>query len=419
MPPRHNYWTIIFGNQPTSFRAATQEELLPTLKQLQAKHPDAVMMWFASGRLWKSEDEARQAREARWSKDRPRDPRWPKPPWRDRPEGDRRPPPFVRKPFKPGFGEVPPRQQEGGKSQDRREGDRPRGPRPEWKDRGPKPQWRDKPQGDRPAGDKPAWQPSARKPFPPRVGDAAPKRRDGAEWKDRPAGEKAAWQNRGPKPPWKDRPQGDRPAGEKPAWQNRGPKPAWKDRPHGDRPRGPKPEWRDRSQERPGAPPAAPKSRSDEGGNPRSGEGGKPKWRDRPQGNRPHDPRAPRPDAQPPWQHRGPKPEWKHKPPDQRDQRGPRPEWKDRGPKPPAPGGQPGKDRWRDRPGGAPAPPGSKPGPPKPRSGEGGRGRDWRPGGQHKDPRDRFKVPRDVKRARFKDKLRRDRTLPKKKKDEE
>src|SRR6188768_2917788 len=31
----------------------------------------------------------------------------------------------------------------------------------------------------------------------------------------------------------------------------------------------------------------------------------------------------------------------------------------------------------------------------------GGRGRDWRPGGNHKDPRARFKVPRDVKRARF------------------
>ena len=58
----------------------------------------------------------------------------------------------------------------------------------------------------------------------------------------------------------------------------------------------------------------------------------------------------------------------------------------------------------------------------KPRSGEAGRGRDWRPGGAHKDPRDRFKVPRDVKRARFKDKLRRDRTNPpppRKKKDEE
>jgi hypothetical protein len=28
--------------------------------------------------------------------------------------------------------------------------------------------------------------------------------------------------------------------------------------------------------------------------------------------------------------------------------------------------------------------------------------REWRPGGQHKDPRARFKVPRDEKRARFK-----------------
>ena len=43
----------------------------------------------------------------------------------------------------------------------------------------------------------------------------------------------------------------------------------------------------------------------------------------------------------------------------------------------------------------------------------GPRGRDWRPGGEHKDPRDRFKVPRDVKRARFKAQAWRDRTSPK------
>lgn len=61
MPPRHVYWTIIFGNQPTAFRAATRDELLPTLKQIQARHPDAVMMWFARGRLWQSEEEAREA----------------------------------------------------------------------------------------------------------------------------------------------------------------------------------------------------------------------------------------------------------------------------------------------------------------------------------------------------------------------
>ena len=33
-------------------------------------------------------------------------------------------------------------------------------------------------------------------------------------------------------------------------------------------------------------------------------------------------------------------------------------------------------------------------------------GPDWRPGGQHQDPRDRFKVPRDVKRKRFAQKVR-------------
>ena len=83
MPPRHAYWTIIYANQPTAFRAATPDELMPTLRQLQSKHPDAVMMWFARGRLWRSPDEARDAlmrrRERRGTDWRPggahRDPR--------------------------------------------------------------------------------------------------------------------------------------------------------------------------------------------------------------------------------------------------------------------------------------------------------------------------------------------------------
>ena len=37
MPPRHTYWTILFGNQPTAFRSAEREDLLPTFKQIQAK----------------------------------------------------------------------------------------------------------------------------------------------------------------------------------------------------------------------------------------------------------------------------------------------------------------------------------------------------------------------------------------------
>ena len=61
MPPRFAYWTIIVEGKPTAFRAQLQEELIPTFKQLQSKHPDAVMMWFARGRLWASQEESRAA----------------------------------------------------------------------------------------------------------------------------------------------------------------------------------------------------------------------------------------------------------------------------------------------------------------------------------------------------------------------
>ena len=111
MPPRHAYWTIIFGNQPTSFRAATREELLPTLKQIQSRHPDAIMMWFARGRLWRSEEEAREALFRRREERGPRrEPRMPRPD--DRRPDDRRPNPGDRKPpfgdRKPPFGDRKP-----------------------------------------------------------------------------------------------------------------------------------------------------------------------------------------------------------------------------------------------------------------------------------------------------------------------
>lgn len=65
MPPRHHYWTIILEGKPTAFRAHTQDELIPTLRQLQARHPDAVLKWFARGRLWDSQEEERAAMIAR------------------------------------------------------------------------------------------------------------------------------------------------------------------------------------------------------------------------------------------------------------------------------------------------------------------------------------------------------------------
>ncbi len=67
MPPRHHYWTIILEGKPTAFRAHTQDELIPTLRQLQARHPDAVLRWFARGRLWETQEDERAAMLARRS----------------------------------------------------------------------------------------------------------------------------------------------------------------------------------------------------------------------------------------------------------------------------------------------------------------------------------------------------------------
>jgi hypothetical protein len=150
MPPRHTYWTIILDNQPTAFRSATRDELLPTLRQLQSKHPSAVMMWFARGRLWPSEEEARAAferdrRPAARDRQRTSRPPGPRPQWRDRSQDARRPGP-------------------GTEWRNRPQGDRAGAPRSEWRERppserprAPKPEWRDRPQAEWPRGRKPEW----------------------------------------------------------------------------------------------------------------------------------------------------------------------------------------------------------------------------------------------------------------------
>jgi len=61
MPPRYAYWTIILEGKPTAFRAHSREELQPSFAQLQARHADIAMMWFARGRLWTSPEEERAA----------------------------------------------------------------------------------------------------------------------------------------------------------------------------------------------------------------------------------------------------------------------------------------------------------------------------------------------------------------------
>jgi len=97
MPPRFMYWTIIFGGQPTSFRSATRDELLPTFKQIQSKHPDAQLRYFARGKLWYSDEEARAAL------------------IRERFEKSQRKPGFVRDRSRPDSGATAPRRERRGR----------------------------------------------------------------------------------------------------------------------------------------------------------------------------------------------------------------------------------------------------------------------------------------------------------------
>ncbi|MGH9162499.1 MAG: hypothetical protein ACRD2X_21240 [Vicinamibacteraceae bacterium] len=81
------FWTILVAGGPTAFRARNAEDLLPTLKQLQRRQPDAVLKWFEGGRIWDSPEKAlaerararRETRHARGRDWRPggehRDPR--------------------------------------------------------------------------------------------------------------------------------------------------------------------------------------------------------------------------------------------------------------------------------------------------------------------------------------------------------
>jgi hypothetical protein len=142
MPPRHAYWTIIFGNQPTAFRSATADELLPTLRQIQSKHPDAVMMWFARGRLWKSPEESREAllrQRARPRFQTGRPPGSDRPRFQtDRPPASDRPPDRDRKPFgsRPDDRRPADRRPADRRPGDRRPSERRPGDKPRWSDRG-------------------------------------------------------------------------------------------------------------------------------------------------------------------------------------------------------------------------------------------------------------------------------------------
>lgn len=238
MPPRHHYWTIILEGKPTAFRAHTEEELVPTLRQLQARHPDAVMKWFARGRLWESQDVERAEAAARrrpggapTGDRRPRD-------WR--PGGEHKDP---RDRFKVSRDEkrrrfaqnlhrdpLPPREDGGSPGGSDRP---PQSDRPPMPDRAPRP--------DRPAG------------------QGRPPRQDRPPAFDSPRPSRPAGSARGPgsgRPPRFERPPGSVRDG-KPPWkrdENRG-RPDWKS----DRP-GPRPSGKPGGDRRP---PSSDRPRSD------------------------------------------------------------------------------------------------------------------------------------------------------------
>ncbi|MEA2935978.1 MAG: hypothetical protein QOD74_2624, partial [Variibacter sp.] len=195
MPPRHRYWTIILEGKPTAFRASAQEDLMPTLKQLLARHPDAVMKWFARGRLWESQDEENADT---LSKRRPPAAGEPRPPAGERRTRDWRP---------------------GGEHKDPR--DRFKISRDEKRKRFAENLWRERP-ADSPKGDGAPDVPPAKdgeSPGGPPPGDDRP---SGA---DAPADRPQLWgrppRAAGSKPPWKrDRPGGgERDRGNRPEWR--------------------------------------------------------------------------------------------------------------------------------------------------------------------------------------------------------
>lgn len=247
MPPRYVYWTIIVDGQPTAFRSGSLEDIMPTFNRLKEKQPSAELKWFQNGQLWASRHDAQDFMRARGERGRAKDPR--------QSQGSDAASGF---PVRRSLGE-------GGSRTGKPE--RPWNAKPEWKTRstfsskGDKPREnRDAPAGERPvwvpkgaakdgafsggslgAGDKPAWKPEWKP-----KGTFKPKEAGHASgW-----GEKPGWKSKGDagdKPAWKPRTGGasgfSRSRDDKPAWRPKGDsggKPAWK--PKGDA--GDKPAWK-------------------------------------------------------------------------------------------------------------------------------------------------------------------------------
>lgn len=208
MPPRYVYWTIIVDGQPTAFRSGSLEDIMPTFNRLKEKQPSAELKWFQNGQLWASRHDAQDFMRARGERGRAKDPR----------QSD----------------------------DDRAKPDRPWNAKPEWKTRSTfsprsdKPAW--KPKGEESA--KPEWKPKSGKPaFAPRSSGASTFAKAPADKSARPAAfksdERPEWKPKGTFKPkeaghasgWGEKPAFARPTEGKPAWKPKGDaggKPAWK-----------------------------------------------------------------------------------------------------------------------------------------------------------------------------------------------
>ena len=298
MPPRYVYWTIIVDGQPTAFRSGSLEDIMPTFNRLKEKQPTDELKWFQHGKLWPSRHDAQDFMRARGDRGRERDPRQ---------SGGSR------------TGD----QGSGTKDQGTDRPERAWNAKPEWKTRstfkprGDKPAW--KPKDD--AAGKPAWVPKSR---------AIPKSEEepASSWDEEPSSaeptdfaapaEKPTRRDATDKPGWKpkgsftpaarrddDRPSFAKATEGKPAWKSKSfssSKPQASSRSFDDRPAGQArsskpPEWKPKGTFKP-----------KEAGH-SDGWGEKPGWK--PKGDKPawKGSSSPRPQAS----SRGEKPEWKPK----------------------------------------------------------------------------------------------------------
>lgn len=356
MPPRYAYWTIIVDNQPTAFRSGSQEELLPTFKRLKAKHDTAVMMWFQNGKLWPSRVDAQEAMHARGEMGRRGDERQAgRPGFRDRAAGSKfgdrdRKPTRERSAWTPrGEPSTPaPARNADDKLDWKPKGEfvpaPKRAERPDWK---PKSDWKSKPD----------WKPKSEAEG--RGPRRSPEREGGSDWRSKAS--KPQSSRASGKPEWKPKTQASGPKSFK--------RPSYK--PTGDDTRSAKPEWKPKGSFTPA---------------PRRSEGSdwKPKGSFDRQAKRDWSSKASKPQSP----RASAKPEWKPKTSE-------RPQWTPRSqaPGPKSPDGE--KRKWVP-----------KEEYKKSMGIEARRDSKWRPGGEHKDPKQKYKDAKKAKWTKFKQNIR-------------